>query len=166
MIRKQSPDTLRFLSMKICLWMNHVFLSIQLCQYLILIHKSSLIRVFTVNLLCHSGKPQIKIHARRYKNYFRSNLPCLPQCHTCFYSGSLCNIIRSQHNSMSCLRITTDCHWLSGKFRMMQFVIRKSVFFHIILSDCLKYPFRNLFFLLFCITHIVFESLPSFSCDP
>ena len=75
MIRKQSPDTLRFLSMKICLWMNHVFLSIQLCQYLILIHKSSLIRVFTVNLLCHSGKPQIKIHARRYKNYFRANLP-------------------------------------------------------------------------------------------
>ena len=78
----------------------------------------------------------------------------------------VCNIIRSQHNSMSCLRITTDCHWLSGKFRMMQFVIRKSAFFHIILSDCLKYPFRNLFFLLFCITHIVFESLPSFSCDP
>ena len=75
MIRKQSPDTLRFLSMKICLWMNHVFLSIQLCQYLILIHKSSLIRVFTVNLLCHSGKPQIKIHARQYKNYFRANLP-------------------------------------------------------------------------------------------
>ena len=29
--------------MKIYLWMNHVFLSIQLCQYLILIHKSSLI---------------------------------------------------------------------------------------------------------------------------
>ena len=46
------------------------------------------------------------------------------------------------------------------------FVIRKSAFFHIILSDCLKHPFRNLFFLLFCITHIVFESLPSFSCDP
>ncbi len=117
-------------------------------------------------LLCHSGKPQIKIHARRYKDYFRANLSCLPQCHACFYSGSLRNIVRSQHNSMSCFRITTDCHWLSGKFRMMQFVIRKSAFFHIILSDCLKHPFRNLFFLPFCITHIVFESLPPFSCDP
>ena len=26
--------------------------------------------------------------------------------------------------------------------------------------------FRHPFLLLFCITHIVFESLPSFSCDP
>ena len=126
--------------------------------------KKDTVRLHIAKSSC--AKPQIKIHARRYKNYFRANLPCLPQCHTCFYSGSLCNIIRSQHNSMSCLRITTGCHWLSGKFRMMQFVIRKSAFFHIILSDCLKHPFRNLFFLPFCITHIVFESLPPFSCDP
>ena len=28
------------------------------------------------------------------------------------------------------------------------FVIRKSTFFHIIISGCLKHPFRNLFFLL------------------
>ena len=80
----------------------------------------SLICVFTVNLLCHSGKPQIKIHARRYKDYFWANLSCLPQCHACFYSGSLRNIVCSQHNSMSCFRITTDCHRLPGKFWMMQ----------------------------------------------